>query len=142
MLIPLKQSTTTAKVSTVRKRKRLLVIDDDPAVLFAMRKIFKEANILIDTCQSFEEAKQLISNNHYHVILTDLCFSDEITDAGVKISDYAKKKIPGVIVILWTGNDNPSFLKDQSRSFSIDFVFAKPLSPGVIKSILENLIFV
>ena len=72
-------------------KKKLLVIDDDPAVLFAFRKLFGKSDFQVDTSESFDEAKKFIDKNIYQLIITDLGFSETINEAGIAISQYARK---------------------------------------------------
>ncbi|MFP4013583.1 MAG: response regulator [Chitinispirillaceae bacterium] len=120
--------------------KRLLVIDDDTSVLFALKKLFNSALVKVDTSESLEEAKECIDSNRYNLILTDLGFSEVVSDAGIEIAIYAKSKYPGVKIILWTGSENAS-LTEKARAADVDYVFRKPLSPLIIKKIMENLYF-
>ncbi|MFP4163780.1 MAG: response regulator [Chitinispirillaceae bacterium] len=138
MTAPVKKS--AAPCVTESGLKRLLVIDDDPSVLFALKRLFNSALVTVDTCDSLKNAKERIDSNHYNLILTDLGFSEEIKDAGIEISIYAKSKHPGIKIILWTGAEHAS-LEQKARAADVDFVFKKPLSPRIIKSIMENLYF-
>ncbi|HON10712.1 MAG: response regulator [Fibrobacter sp.] len=119
-------------------KKKLLVIDDDPAVLFAFRKLFGKSDFQVDTSESFDEAKKFIDKNIYQLIITDLGFSETINEAGIAISQYARKKIPGVKIILWTGMDL-SRISEKARQAQIDLCLIKPVSPNLIQSLVENL---
>lgn len=121
-------------------KKKLLVIDDDPAVLFAIRKLLFNRNIDIDidTSESFDEAVKFIDNNVYHIIITDLGFSDQVDNAGIVISCYARQRIPNVIIVLWTARDI-SDLSDSIQHADIDMCLSKPVAPNVIYNIIENM---
>ena len=118
--------------------RRLLVIDDDHAVLFALSRLFDSPEIKVDTCDSLESAMLLVDSNCYQLVLTDLCFSETVRDAGIKISAYIKSVQPTAKVILWTGSESSS-LKEKAKAARVDFLFQKPLSTNIIKKIIENL---
>ena len=118
--------------------KKLLVIDDDPSVLFALRKLFKRSEYQVDTSESFDEAKHFIDKNRYQVIITDLIFSETIQEAGIVISDYAKRKLPGVKVILWTAMDDAD-ISEKARRAKIDLCLCKPVPPNLIQGLVENI---
>lgn len=120
--------------------KKVLVIDDDPTVLFALRKLFGKSGMMVHTSSSFDEAKHCIDKNLYQVIITDLKFSETIEEAGIVISIYAKQKMPGVKVILWTAVDL-SEIFDKVKAANIDLCLIKPVSPNIIQGIIENLKF-
>lgn len=121
--------------------KKLLVIDDDSSVLFAFRKIFGNSGFQIDTSATFDEAIEFIDKNIYQLIITDLGFSETINEAGIAISHYAKEKLPGVKIILWTGMD-VSCISEKARQAKIDLCLLKPVSPNVIQSLVEDLHFI
>lgn len=119
-------------------KKRLLVIDDDPSVLFAFQRIFSGSNILLDTTESLDHAKELIDSNYYQFIITDLGFSETVKEAGILISRYAKIKLPQVKIILWTGMEI-SLISEKVKKAKIDLCLPKPVPPNTIKSIVEKM---
>ncbi|KMQ52449.1 hypothetical protein CHISP_0716 [Chitinispirillum alkaliphilum] len=141
MTVSTKKSRRKSKNQALKKLKRLLVIDDDHSTLFALRKIFQKSNITVDTSDSLENARECIDNHYYQVILTDLVFSREVKDAGLEISAYAKRKLPGVKVILWSGTEALGPLKEKARYADVDYFFTKPVSTSVIGNIVERLTF-
>ena len=50
-----------------KKIKRILVIDDEEAMLFGFTKVLQSPEIEIDTAQTLYEAKQFIHDKKYHV---------------------------------------------------------------------------
>jgi len=120
---------------------RILVIDDDHSVLFALKRIFKSPNIIADTCDSLESAKYCLDHNSYQLVLTDLDFCKNVQDAGIEICAYIKSTQPNIKVILWTGSTQCEALDKKAKAAQVDFLFQKPLSPQIIKKIMENLYF-
>jgi len=120
---------------------RILIIDDDHSVLFALKRIFRSPSIIADTCDSLESAKYCLDNNRYQLVLTDLDFCKNVQDAGIEICAYIKSTLPNVKVILWTGSTQCEALNRKAEAAKVDFLFQKPLSPQIIKKIIENLYF-
>lgn len=56
--------------------KRILVVDDEAAVLGAVGKALRKMDCLIDTAESAAEALRLMGKNSYHVVITDLMMPD------------------------------------------------------------------
>ncbi|MDR0305738.1 MAG: response regulator [Chitinispirillales bacterium] len=140
MLTSVKNYPVGCQVTQTTAQRRLLVIDDDHAVLFALKRLFDSPEVEVDTCDSLESAMLLIDSNCYQLVLTDLCFSETVLDAGIEISAYIKSTQPDAKVILWTGSEGHS-LKEKAKAARVDFFFQKPLSAQIIKSIMENLYF-
>ncbi len=137
---PVKKFPSPKKTNNNRTPKigRLLVIDDDQSTLFAIKRLFQKSNITVDTSDSLENARECIDNHRYQVILTDLMFSSIVEDAGIVISAYAKKKLPGVKVILWSGGEPLSPLKKKAQNADVDYCLTKPISAAVIEGIVEK----
>jgi len=74
------------------KGKRVLVVDDEEDILEVLADLLEICKI--DTASSFEQAKELIENNEYHVAVLDIM--------GVKGYDLLKicneKKIPALML--------------------------------------------
>jgi len=120
---------------------RMLVIDDDHSVLFALKRLFRSPNVIADTCDSLESAKYCLDHNRYQLVLTDLDFCENVQDAGIEICAYVKLTQPDAKVILWTGSSQCEALSQKAKTVNVDFLFQKPLSPQIIKKIIENLYF-
>jgi DNA-binding response OmpR family regulator len=114
------------------------VIDDDPTVLFAVRKLLLSKNIDIDTSESLDEAIRFIDKNTYQIIITDLAFSETVDNAGIAISYYARKKNPKVAIVLWTAKDI-SEISEKILNADIDLCIPKPIAPNVIFTIVEKI---
>ena len=114
------------------------MIDDDPTVLFAVRKLLLYKNIDIDTSESLDEAICFIDKFTYHMIITDLTFSETVDNAGLAISHYARKKNPKVAIVLWTAKDI-SELSETIFNADIDLCLPKPIAPNVINSVVEQI---
>jgi DNA-binding response OmpR family regulator len=114
------------------------VIDDDPTVLFAVRKLLISKNFDIDTSESLDEALHYIDKNTYQIIITDLAFSETVDNAGIAISHYARKKNPKVAIVLWTARDI-SELSEKIFNADIDLCLPKPIAPNVIHTVVEKI---
>ncbi|MFC1584335.1 response regulator [Fibrobacterota bacterium] len=117
---------------------RMLMADDEDALTFAFRNLFKTRKMAIDTCSSLETARTLIDQNNYKMVLTDLRLGNSLNSDGFKLTRYAKARNPESIVILWTAHGTGD-TKKNSFDAGADFYFEKPLSPGHIKNIIKNL---
>jgi len=135
-----KQLSLPVSKRAARSGGRILVIDDDHSVLFALKRIFKSPNIVADTCDSLESAKYCLDHNRYQLVLTDLDFCKNVHDAGIEICAYVKSTQPNVKVILWTGSTRCEELDRKAEAVKVDFLFQKPLSPQIIKNIIDELL--
>ena len=51
---------------------RILVVDDEKAILVALRGLFTKEGYAVETASSGEEAVRLIETGSFHVVVTDL----------------------------------------------------------------------
>lgn len=72
-------------------KQRLLVVDDEPAILIAFRKLLQEPLVAVDGAESIEYAKALLDERSYDAVIADLRLSGIHGEEG--ISSCKKKKI-------------------------------------------------
>ena len=51
---------------------RMLVVDDEEPILFAMREYFSTCGYEVDCARELEEAEALISNVQYALVIADM----------------------------------------------------------------------
>ena len=82
-------------------KRRILVIDDDPAVLqvtaFALRDLF---DVEVEVAATGREGVLKLREQRYDVVVTDLILSDT---SGEVVVDMARKLHPGVPTVMITG---------------------------------------
>ena len=77
----------------------ILVVDDDPITLLLVEKRLKAEEYAIETALNGTEAFDLISNNHYDVVLTDLKMPGGMDGIGVLEAIKTKNSRTEVILI-------------------------------------------
>lgn len=85
--------------------QRVLVIDDDPAVLSLLCDVLGEAGFATTCVRELGAARQAMMNGDFALVVTDLYLDDD--SLGYEIAETARALQPPVPVILVTGR--PSF---------------------------------
>ena len=119
-------------------RKKILVADDDETLLFAFGKIFGNAGYDIDTSESVEHAKELVGQNAYELVITDLHFSDTEPQGGADLILYVRENAPGTPTILFTGFD-PDGGSGKHDGAAPDYYLQKPVKSEAIREILREI---
>ncbi len=119
-------------------QKRILVIDDEVAILLAFRKLLKRPQVDVDTGESLEEAKELIEKQLYDAVIVDLRLSGTLGQEGFEIIKMTKQKNPQAKVTLITAYGSHG-IEERARSLGADFYFEKPVSVRNLSLILESL---
>lgn len=105
-------------------RHRVLVVDDEPAVLQTVARILEEAGY--ETCcrSNVSEAQAALSSEDFHLVVSDLYLADD--ELGYQVADAAQARTPQVPVILLTGQ--PSFIAAQAAVRSrVHEIVVKPV---------------
>lgn len=74
------------------KGKRVLIVDDEPDVLELLTELLDMCKL--DPASSFEEAKELLENNYYHIAVLDI-----MGVQGYELLEIAnKREIPALML--------------------------------------------
>ncbi len=117
---------------------RVLVIDDEEALLFGFRKVLQSPQINVDTSSSLENATHLILARQYTVIIADLMLTNTATMEGLEIVQIVKKLQPKSRIIVITAYGK-SEAEEKAKDLGADYYLEKPVSPGAIKKIIEEM---
>jgi DNA-binding NtrC family response regulator len=117
--------------------KRVLIVDDETAFLVSIRKILQGPDLLVDTAETFNEARSLIDCNDYTTVITDIRLTDVSSREGMEILRYVKERRPETRVILLTGYGSPEIM-EKAYAMGASNYLEKPLSASILKNILNN----
>jgi len=111
-----------------RMPRKILVADDEKAMLSLYSRLFSGTGYRLTLASSFAEAAELITKNSYDLLVTDLTFPDGVGTELVKI--FNEKKA-GARSLLVTGSnpedrrlDLPSSSTYFEKPFKVDAFLA------------------
>lgn len=110
--------------------KTILVIDDDPDVLFLCRTTLEPAGYVVKTADNSEAGIALAEAEPPDLILTDIMM--ERADAGFHVVDRFARRLP---VIMFSSITNESDQIFDESSLPIRALFNKPINA---KKLLEK----
>ncbi|HSY70601.1 MAG TPA: response regulator [Alloacidobacterium sp.] len=70
-------------------KRRILLVDDELAILLTLKAVLEINGFDVDTAASAREAKSKIKNGQYHMVITDMRMESE--SAGLDVVQAAKK---------------------------------------------------
>lgn len=117
---------------------RILIVDDEEALLFSYRMLFRGPQIQVDTCTNIEKAFELVQAEDYHAIVTDLRFGDSENQGGLELLEYLRRNQPGIPVILATGYGNDE-IKEKVLALDVAAYYDKPVAVTEILARLNGL---
>jgi DNA-binding NtrC family response regulator len=118
--------------------KKILIVDDDEALLFAFRKIFRDTNVLIDSAATVQEAKVLVSRNKYALVIADLRLAEADHEGGLEVIRHAKETSPRSVTVLWTAFSGEE-VEDKIVGAAPDHLLRKPVPSEKIRLIMEEI---
>jgi two-component system, NtrC family, response regulator AtoC len=109
----------------VAKRKaNILVVDDEPAMRLLVTSILKGEGHEVTAAANGEEALQLTTNRHYHLVITDLKMPGM---SGVDLLERIKQEDPETAVLLLTAFGTVEGAVDAMRKGATHYLL-KPLA--------------
>ena len=71
--------------------RRILIVDDEKAILLAFKKLLTSPNIMVDTAETIAEAENLLKKNIYDAVIADLRLTGANGEEGLEIIKYVKE---------------------------------------------------
>jgi DNA-binding NtrC family response regulator len=119
-------------------KQRILIVDDEKAILLAFKKLLKSPNIDVDTAETIGETEDLLKRNIYNAAIVDLRLTGVDGEEGLKIMKHIKEFYPETNVILVTGYGS-SAVMEKAQALGAAFYFEKPVSIEILKNALKSL---
>ncbi len=126
-----------APVRRDRAGLRLLIIDDDAAILQLLRLHFARSGWAVDCATEREEAQALLVNGRYDALIADLRLTEISPSEGLDVIAFARAAHPVARVIAYSGGNAPD-LEHAAHELGVSAVVRKPVSPLAIEQLLHG----
>jgi DNA-binding NtrC family response regulator len=120
----------------MKEQINILLIDDEEPVREAMSLLLKSAGYRINSCGSGKSAFQLLANEQFDIVITDLFLPDV---NGIDILKKVKELSPVIEVILITGHASAETAVRAMKEGAFDYI-TKPLNFEELRVIIEKVI--
>lgn len=102
---------------------RILVVDDEKGIVFALEKYFAQHGFEVDTATDAETAKELLRNGSYALAILDVHLSGrtDVTE-GLDLAATIRETAPGTAVILMTALGTPETEQRATEVGALSFV--------------------
>lgn len=108
--------------------KRLLIVDDEESIRFAVKRYFTRIGFEVDCARELEEAEALVAHTVYGVVIADLSLTDSGSTEGLEIIRFMRRSCPGARVILLTAHGSATVEKEAYKRGADAFLHKpKPL---------------
>lgn len=120
-------------------QQRILVVDDEQIILFAIREYLKALGYKIDCAADMEAAQALISDISYRAVLVDLRLAGVDGVEGLEVVSFIRAKSPMTRIIVLTAYGSPEIEQEALRR-GADLFLHKPVPMQDISQKLLSLL--
>jgi DNA-binding response OmpR family regulator len=118
---------------------RMLVVDDEEPILFAMREYFSTYGYRVDCARELEEAEALVLKYQYDMVVADLRLTDVYGAEGLSLIGHIRECSPRTQVILLTAYGSPE-VEREARRLGVAAVLHKPRPLPEVAQIVFSLL--
>ncbi len=116
-------------------KQRILLVDDELAILLTLKAVLEINGFDVETAASAREAKSKLKANSYHMVITDMRMENET--AGLEVVSAAKKAPYKPAVAMLTAFPMPG---SDWREQGMDQMLVKPMNTSDLLLQLEALL--
>lgn len=117
---------------------RLLFVDDEENLRFLFQKVFENRDeYTISTAGSFKEAEELLADQEYDLILTDINMPGK---NGIELLKDIKRMNPDAYVVIITGNPSVESAAEAVRNGAFDYLL-KPFNISKLEEVIQKALF-
>ncbi len=104
---------------------RILVVDDEEPILFALREYFTALGYEVDAAREAGEAESCLASRQYDLVIADLRLCGSQGSQGLDVLTSARKRAPKIRTILLTAYGSPE-VEREARHRGVDAFLHKP----------------
>jgi DNA-binding response OmpR family regulator len=106
--------------------RRLLIVDDEPAIRFAVTEYFTAYGFLIDSAEDLGAAQRLLGRHDYDAVIADLRLGERDEYGGLSVIDQAKAQAHHPCIVLLSADHSPAIVEEAKRR-GASFALHKPI---------------
>jgi DNA-binding NtrC family response regulator len=113
---------------------RILVVDDEKALVLALKGLLTKEGYQVETAASGEEALERIGTGNFHVVLTDLSMDGV---SGMQVLERARAIDPDLAVIMMTAYGSEKIAVQAMKLGAADYV-PKPFDNDELRVVVRR----
>lgn len=129
----------SASAETMLRPIRLLAVDDEPVITFALETYFRANGFEIDTASEAEEAMALLSTRDYDILIADLRLTGTDSEEGLEIVRFARARNCWSGIVLLTAYGSPN-VTTRALDAGANIVLKKPQPLSEVVQVVISLL--
>ncbi|GAC1396188.1 MAG: hypothetical protein NVSMB56_10750 [Pyrinomonadaceae bacterium] len=125
--------------ATLRTPHRLLVVDDETPILFALKDYFTRFGYEVDGARELEEAKALLVNHPYSLVIADMRLTGIGGAEGLEMVGFVRERFPSTRIILLTAYGSTE-IENEALKLGVDAFLHKPTPLSEVAQIVFGLL--
>ena len=121
------------------KRIRILLVEDETAVLAALKKFYSQEGFDVDSARELEEAEAMIVTSKYELVIADLRLSWSYSVEGLQILRFVRQHSRGTRVIILTAFGDPD-IQRSAQALGAEAFLQKPAPLPEIAATVHRLV--
>jgi CheY-like chemotaxis protein len=117
---------------------RLLIADDEAAILFAMKEYFEALGYGVDCAEGEERALALARGGGYDLVIADLRLCAARPHGGLEVAAAVKRRSPRTRTVILTAYGSPE-VEEQARQAGVDAFLHKRDRLGDVAAVVRGL---
>lgn len=118
-------------------RKRILIVDDEDALLSESRRLVQDHGVIMDVAQTMEEATTLLQIREYECVIVGLKCAHGLGVGEFEVLRQIKEDKGTTGIILLMGRGDPK-VTEEALSIGASYYYEKRVSAKVLRDALKN----
>jgi DNA-binding NtrC family response regulator len=119
-------------------RENILIVDDEPTILFALSHVLESKEVNVVTAECFEQAKTALLDRSFDLVIADVRMSGMNGREGLELLSYIKGLNPQTLVIIMTAFGSDEIREDAYRRGASHY-YEKPVDLNQLISRIRTL---
>ena len=115
--------------------KRMLLVDDDPAVVASLRRVLRQQDFQLQTAGCGREALELLTENPAQVVMSDFRMPHM---NGIEFLTEVKQRWPGAARLMLSGQSDYDSTEEALAAGVVDFYLTKPWDNEELLAVIDK----
>lgn len=112
---------------------RVLIVDDEPALLDALKIALERGDCDVTACRTFEDARQQLLSEDFDVLVTDVRLG---AFNGIQLAVVARDRNPAMKIVVFSGYDDP-VLRSEAANLGATYL-VKPITAEQLLNFIDD----